>query len=89
MFATRTLRPTRRRAGRTIGHVLAVALAVALALLVAPRAAAAQDPDIIRGTVVGPDSQPVVGAQVSVVSLAAQTTRTTRTNDRGQFTIRK
>ena len=65
-------------------------LLAAAALLLGPAAGAAlhaQDPDIIRGTVVGPDSQPVRQAQVTVTSVQAQTSRPGRTNDRGQFTI--
>src|SRR5690606_28826054 len=62
--------------------LLAFVLAIA-----APTTALAQDPDIIRGTVVGPGGQPIAEAQVSVISLAAQTTRTGRTDSGGRFTI--
>ena len=65
------------------------ALCAALLLVLLPRAAAAQDAglDVIRGTVLGPDSLPVREAQVSVTSLVAQTTRTGRTDAQGRFTI--
>lgn len=43
--------------------------------------------DVLRGTVVGPDSQPVRDAQVTVTSLLSQTARTARTGNDGRFTI--
>ncbi|MFL5561493.1 MAG: carboxypeptidase regulatory-like domain-containing protein [Gemmatimonadaceae bacterium] len=65
-----------------------------LALLVvsafAPAIARAQvgsTTDIITGRVVGPDSVPLVGAKVDVISAETQVTRSTRTNDRGRYTV--
>lgn len=59
-------------------------------LLFTPVAALAQvgsTTDIITGRVTGPDSQPVAGARVDVQSVETQVTRTTRTNDRGRYTV--
>ncbi|HEX8849012.1 MAG TPA: carboxypeptidase regulatory-like domain-containing protein [Gemmatimonadaceae bacterium] len=64
-------------------------LLVAL-LLFLPTALLAQvgsSTDIITGRVIGPDSQPVVGARVDVTSAETQITRSTRTNDHGRYTV--
>ena len=66
--------------------MLAAGLALAVILL-APRTADAQDPDIIRGTVTDPNGRPVREAQVTITSLAAETSRNGRTDDKGRFTI--
>src|SRR5690606_37565612 len=60
-----------------------------LALAALPGVAAAQegDLDILRGTVVRPDSAPVQDALVTVTSLVSQTARTARTGRDGRFTI--
>ena len=66
---------------------LSAILIAGLALLARPAAAQDGNLDVLRGTVIGPDSQPVRGAQVSITSLASQTMRTGRTDQRGRFTI--
>src|SRR5438046_8688714 len=43
--------------------------------------------DIITGTVVGPDSQPLAGALVQAVSVESQISRHATTDARGRFTI--
>ncbi|HEX3157966.1 MAG TPA: carboxypeptidase-like regulatory domain-containing protein, partial [Gemmatimonadaceae bacterium] len=68
-------------------RLLVALLAFAVVVLLAPRTAVAQDPDIIRGTVTDSSGQPIRDAQVTVTSLAAETSRTGRTDDRGRFTI--
>ena len=65
-------------------------LALALALSLAASRAAAQvgtTTDIITGTVIGPDSQPLAGALVEAVSLESQISRHATTDARGRFTI--
>ena len=47
----------------------------------------AQDPDIIRGRVTGPDSLPIEGASVSVTAIASGVNKTARTDKDGRFTI--
>src|SRR5438046_1606992 len=65
-------------------------LALALALSLAASRAAAQvgtTTDIITGTVVGPDSQPLPGALVQALSVETQISRNATTDARGRFTI--
>jgi hypothetical protein len=66
---------------------LLVSLLSILTVASAPRLLRAQDPDIIRGRVIGPDSQPVPGATVTATSLANQTARTARTGKDGRYSI--
>jgi len=47
----------------------------------------AQQADVVRGRVIGPDSVPVEGAQVTVTSLSGNVSRGTRTNRDGRFTV--
>src|SRR2546430_11194942 len=65
-------------------------LLLALVLSLAASRAAAQvgtTTDIITGTVIGPDSQPLAGALVEAVSLESQISRHATTDARGRFTI--
>src|SRR3989440_10414203 len=65
-------------------------LLLALALSLAASRAAAQvgtTTDIITGTVVGPDSQPLAGALVQALSVETQISRHATTDPRGRFTI--
>src|SRR2546425_452061 len=65
-------------------------LLLALALSLAASRAAAQvgtTTDIITGTVVGPDSQPLAGALVQALSVETQISRHATTDARGRFTI--
>lgn len=61
--------------------------AFAVALPAALPAQVGSTTDIITGRVVGPDSIPLVGAKVDVTSAETQVTRSTRTNDRGRYTV--
>jgi len=75
-----------------VTHVRARPWPLLLALALAPMAsrAAAQvgtTTDIITGTVVGPDSQPLAGALVQAVSVESQISRHATTDARGRFTI--
>src|SRR5256884_596866 len=65
-------------------------LLLALALSLAAFRAAAQvgtTTDIITGTVVGPDSQPLPGALVQALSVETQISRNATTDAHGRFTI--
>lgn len=61
-------------------------IAVALALLL-PAPVAAQQTDVIRGRVTGPDNRPIEGVQVTATSVSGAVNRTARTNNDGRFTI--
>src|SRR5881394_4004865 len=47
----------------------------------------AQQVDVVRGRVIGPDSVPVEGAQVTVTSLNGNVSRASRTDKSGRFTV--
>ncbi|NUS98062.1 MAG: carboxypeptidase regulatory-like domain-containing protein, partial [Gemmatimonadaceae bacterium] len=64
-----------------------ILLAAFVTLPVALRAQVGASTDIVTGRVIGPDSQPVVGAKVDVTSAETQITRSTRTNDHGRYTV--
>jgi hypothetical protein len=64
----------------------ALAAIFALAFL-SPRLLHAQDPDIIRGRVTGPDSLPIEGASVSVTAIQSGVNKTARTDKGGRFTV--
>lgn len=65
--------------------VLAAVLAGAA---VPSRAAMAQEgSEVLRGRVTGPDGKPVAGAEVRAIALQSKLTRTTKTNDKGVYTI--
>ncbi|MBL0941028.1 MAG: carboxypeptidase regulatory-like domain-containing protein [Gemmatimonadaceae bacterium] len=60
--------------------------ALLLFVLWAP-ALVAQNTDVIRGRVTGPDSQPIANVQVRATSFSGNVTKTTRTDRRGNFTL--
>jgi hypothetical protein len=64
--------------------ILIAALVSAVAL---PRAAGAQQTDIIRGRVTGPDSAALEGVTVTVTSMSGNVSRTARTDSNGRFTV--
>jgi hypothetical protein len=66
-------------------HLLPPIAAVVLA--VAPSAVRAQQVDVIRGQIVGPDSLPIERAVVSATSISGNVTRNARTDRQGRFTI--
>ena len=53
----------------------------------APRQVAAQQADVIRGRVIGPDSLPLPEVLVTVTSFSGNVSRTARTNRDGRFTV--
>jgi hypothetical protein len=65
--------------------LLAAALVGAVLLGASP--VHAQQADVVRGRVIGPDSVPIEGAQVTVTSLNGNVSRATRTNKDGRFTV--
>ncbi len=72
---------------RRICSLLAVLLGV-LILAARPETARAQEgADIIRGRVIGPDSQPVNGVIVTATSVSGNVSRRARTGRDGRFTI--
>src|SRR5881296_1252359 len=66
---------------------LAVAVVLVLIVPAGLRAQVGATTDIITGVVTGPDSAPVPGAQVQVISLESEVARTRTTDARGRFTI--
>src|SRR5688500_14622307 len=49
--------------------------------------ASAQQADVIRGRVIGPDSQPIAEVLVTVTSFSGNVSRSARTNRDGRFTV--
>ena len=68
---------------------LPIALIAALlgAALPGARGLDAQQADVVRGRVIGPDSTPVEGARVTVTSLNGQVSRQAQTDKNGRFTV--
>ncbi|MDF1502541.1 TonB-dependent receptor [Roseisolibacter sp. H3M3-2] len=64
-----------------------LACAVAASVAVAPAALRAQQVDVIRGRITGPDSASVEGAVVQATSISGNVTRSARTDRQGRFTI--
>ncbi|MDP9178616.1 MAG: TonB-dependent receptor, partial [Gemmatimonadota bacterium] len=52
-----------------------------------PRSALAQQTDVIRGRVTGPDSAGLEGVTVTVTSISGNVSRTARTDSNGRFTV--
>ena len=65
--------------------LLIVAAALVPSLL--PAAAKAQQADVIRGRVTGPDSAAVEGVTVTVTSISGNVSRTAKTDRNGRFTV--
>src|SRR5678816_223065 len=64
---------------------LVIALLAAAAAI--PRGASAQQTDVIRGRVTGPDSAAIEGVTVTVTSISGNVSRTARTDGSGRFTV--
>lgn len=60
---------------------------VAVLVILAARAAGAQETDIIRGRITGPDSLPIENATVTATSISGNVNRTARTDRNGRYTI--
>ena len=59
----------------------------AILSITAAAGAEAQQADVIRGRVTGPDSLPLEGVQVTATSIVGNVNRTARTDKNGRFTI--
>ena len=73
-----------------VRYRLSLTLLGAFLILVAPFGAqrlCAQQADVVRGRVIGPDSAAVEGAKVTVTSLDGNVSRSTRTDKSGRFTV--
>ena len=62
-------------------------IAAAMIPSVPPASAAAQQADVIRGRVTGPDSAAIEGVTVTVTSISGNVSRTARTDRNGRFTV--
>ena len=62
-------------------------LAVALIAALPPGKAQAQQSDVIRGRVTGPDSAAIENVTVTVTSISGNVSRTARTDRNGRFTV--
>ena len=67
--------------------LLRSAFALIAIVFAIPSAAFAQQTDVIRGRVTGPDNRPIEGVQVTATSVSGAVNRTARTNNDGRFTI--
>src|SRR4051794_14692818 len=87
-------KPFGRPPGRIIAYVIAPGpqpsllvilrrLFLVAAALALPAAAIAQQTDVIRGRIIGPDSVPVVQATITVTSISGNVNRSTRTDKDG------
>lgn len=72
---------------RLTPHALLALVAGALLLALSPRSLRAQQADVIRGRVIGPDSVPIAGVQVTVTSLDGNVSRRARTDKSGRYTV--
>lgn len=66
---------------------LLIVAAAAIVTALSPAIAQAQDADVIRGRVTGPDSSALEGVTVTVTSISGNVSRTARTNSDGRFTV--
>ena len=71
----------------TLRRLLLIAAALVTAAVAAPRALQAQQTDVIRGRVIGPDSTPVENVTVTATSLSGNVSRSARTDRSGRYTI--
>src|SRR4051794_20484410 len=62
-------------------------IAAALIPMVPPAKVWAQQADVIRGRVTGPDSAAVAGVQITVTSIAGNVSRTAKSDRNGRFTV--
>ena len=72
---------------RRFAFLFGILLAAAAATLITPVALHAQQTDVIRGRVAGPDSAALEGVNVTVTSISGNVSRTARTDSKGRFTV--
>jgi Carboxypeptidase regulatory-like domain len=68
-------------------RILSIVVAAILAIMATARQATAQQVDVIRGVIEGPDNAPIDNANVTATSVAGGVNRTARTDKSGRFTI--
>ena len=68
-------------------RLLVLLAAILASIAFVPARASAQQADVIRGRVIGPDSLPIPDVMVTVTSFSGNVSRTARTNRDGRFTI--
>jgi len=61
--------------------------AVLAAAFVGAEPLGAQQADVVRGRVIGPDSLPIEGVQITVTSLSGNVSRRARSDKLGRFTV--
>jgi len=83
--ASQPRRPIPALTSVRIRSILRLALSLGAILVATPLAA--QQTDVIRGRVTGPDNRPIEGVQVTATSISGGVNRTARTNNDGRFTI--
>ena len=64
-----------------------LALALLAGAVLVPRDLSAQQTDVIRGRIVGPDSAAIENAMITVTSVSGNVSRTARTDRNGRFTV--
>jgi len=67
--------------------LLFVCVSAGALALFAPWSARAQQVDVIRGTVTGPDAKPIENVKVTATSFSGNVNRTARTDRNGRYTI--
>src|SRR5437763_3752486 len=94
LFSVHVSNRARRMNGRTPTaptvprrHSAALLAALAFFSFALPRAAVAQQLDVIRGQVTGPEAQAIENATVTATSVAGGVNRSARTDRNGRFTI--
>ena len=68
-------------------RILVIVVAIVLAVFVAASQAVAQQVDVIRGQIAGPDNAPIENANVTATSVQGGVNRSARTDKSGRFTI--
>src|SRR5215212_6972844 len=66
---------------------LLTVIAILVAAAAIPRGAFAQQTDVIRGRVTGPDTAAIEGVTVTATSISGNVSRTARTDANGRFTV--
>jgi hypothetical protein len=72
---------------RFLLRIRSLLVATALTVISTTRIASAQQVDVIRGVISGPDDAPIENATVTATSVAGGVNRTARTDKNGRFTI--
>ena len=71
----------------TVRQLLSLCFVLVLACLGGPRHLTAQQVDVIRGRVTGPENQPLPDVTVVVTSISGNVNRTARSDRQGRFTV--